>query len=538
MKCSKRPKANPGARLFVRMQTPGRLGLLLQVIHPFRQIMPVFTHIPLGQRIPASIHGVSCSLPAMRDVIGYETRAPETMRHLTSGYPRFVQHPYLRQAGDHVVRTLGLSGWSLWLTSSPHAAEALRASLAPTETRVIEHNGLSGVAFPENADTHSRAKTFLQHTGSQLSSREAEDYLLRVGEIAAPQAETTFDGYAPGRVKSAIAQAFQHVKNDDVFLSNSGMNAVYTAFRIASALQGPRKRTVWVQLGWLYLDTIAILQKFTRQPAHDYVFQSDVFDLAALRRLFAERGHEIAGIITETPTNPLIQTPDLAAIYGLCRKHGAIFLVDPTVASPHNIDVLPHCDVAVNSLTKYAASDGDIIMGAVVVNPQSPYANEFRKALPGALEPVYTRDVGRLAAQIGDYASVIARVNQTVPAVVEFLRKHPRVKSLRWSQHPDSRENFLRIARTPAAQASMISFKYDGALEHFYDRLCLPKGASFGMKNTLVCPFIIMAHYDLVTSESGRAKLLASGLEPEMIRLSLGCEPAEAIIAALAEALA
>jgi cystathionine gamma-synthase len=500
--------------------------------------MSVFAHIPLGQRIPASIHGVSCSLPTMRDVIGYETKDPETMRHLTSGYPRFVQHPYLRLAGIHVGRALGLSGWSTWLTASQPAAENLHAWLAPTETRVVWHEGLSGVAFPENAETHARAKTYLQHTGSLLSSREAEDYLVRVGELATTQAEPTFDGYAPSRVKGAVAHAFQHISHDDVFLTCSGMNAVYTAFRLASALQAPRGRTAWIQLGWLYLDTIAILQKFTSQPTRDHIFQSNVFDLAALRRLFSERGHEIAGVITETPTNPLIQTPDLPAIHDLCRAHGAIFIVDPTIASPHNIDVLPHSDVAVNSLTKYAASDGDVVMGAVIVNPESPYANDFRKALPAALEPVYSRDVARLASQIGEYAAVVARVNQTAPAVVEFLRAHPRVKSLRWSHHPDSRDNFFRLSRTPDARGSMISFTVDGPLAHFYDRLRLPKGASFGMKNTLVCPFIFLAHYDLVTSESGREKLRACGIEPELIRLSLGCEPAEDIIASLAEALA
>jgi len=500
--------------------------------------MSAFTHIPLGQRIPASIHGVSCSLPTMRDVIGYETKAPETMQHLCSGYPRFVQHPYLRQAAVHVLNALGLKGHLAWLTASPAAAAALQAALVPAETRLIEHEGLSGVAFPENAETFASAKTFLQHTGSLLSSREAEDYLLRVGELTTPQSEVSFDGYAPGRVKNAVAKFFGHVTTDDVFLACSGMNAIYTTFRIASELQLARKRTVWIQLGWLYLDTIAILKKFTPEPARDHVFISDVFDLAALRRLFAERGHEIAGVITETPTNPLIQTPDLGVISQLCRAHGAIFIVDPTVASPCNIDVLPYCDIAVNSLTKYAANEGDVIMGAVVVNPESPCAADFKRQLPGRLEPVYTRDVGRLAAQIGDCAAVIARINQTAPAIVDFLRQHPRVKNLRWSGHPDSRENFLRLARSPEAFASMISFKVDGSLADFYDRLCLPKGASFGMKNTLVCPFIFMAHYDLVTNPNGLETLRACGLDAELVRLSLGCEPAEDIIAALAEALA
>lgn len=500
--------------------------------------MSAFAHIPLGKRIPASIHGVSCSLPTMRDVIGYETKAPETMQHLCSGYPRFVQHPYLRQAAAHIVNALGLHGHLAWLTASAAAAHALQAALVPAETRIIEHDGLSGVAFPENPEIFARAKTFLQHTGSLLSSREAEDYLLRVGELTTPQPEAAFDGYAPGRVKNAVAKAFGHVTSEDVFLACSGMNAIYTTFRIASEFQQARKRTVWVQLGWLYLDTIAILKKFTPSPERDYVFLSDVFDLPALRRIFAERGQEIAGVITEAPTNPLIQTPDLPAIHALCRDHGAILIADPTIASPYNIDVLPYCDVAVNSLTKYAASEGDVIMGTVVVNPQSPFASDFRRQLPGRLEPVYSRDIGRLAAQIGDYETVIKRVNQTGPVIVDFLRQHPRVKNLRWSGHPDSRENFLKIARSPEAFASMISFKVDGPLDDFYDRLRLPKGASFGMKNTLVCPFIFLAHYDLVTSTDGRETLRACGLDAELVRLSLGCESAEDIIAALAEALA
>ncbi len=474
----------------------------------------------------------------MRDVIGYEEKDPEVVKHMTSGYPRFVVHPFAKQAAAHLARTRNLAGQSLWLTSSRRAAERLLAHLNAPGAQLIEDSPLTGVTFPENAALSARAKTFLQHTGMFLSSREAEDYLLRVGELAVPCEEKSFEGYAASCVKGHVARAYQHAAPADVFLATSGMNAIYAAFRVAAGLQRARGRTRWLQLGWLYLDTIAILQKFTEQPAEDYLFQGDVFDLAALRRLFAEQGGTIAGIITEVPTNPLIQTPDLAAIRDLCREHGAMLIIDPTIASPLNIDVLLHADVAVNSLTKYTASEGDVILGAVVVNPQSPHAADFRERLPGELEPVYSRDLDRLAAQIGDTASVIAQINRTTPAVVEFLRTHPRIKALYWSHHPASRENYLKIARDPAALGSMISFEVAMPLAQFYDRLRLPKGPSFGMKTTLICPFIYLAHYDLVTSESGRATLAAAGLSPELLRLSIGCEPAEDIIAALAEALA
>ena len=70
-----------------------------------------------------------------------------------------------------------------------------------------------------------------------------------------------------------------------------------------------------------------------------------------------------------------------------------------------------------------------------------------------------------------------------------------------------------------------------------YDRLRLAKGPSFGLATSLICPFLYLAHYDLVTSGAGRAELAAQGLAPELLRLGLGAEPAEDIIAALAEAL-
>ena len=499
--------------------------------------MTAFAPIPLGQRIPStSLHAVSCSLPTMRDVIGYEEKDPAILRHLTSGYPRFVVHPFLRQAAAHIAHERRLSGRSLWLVSSRRAAEELVAWLGAPEAEVIEHDGVVCAILPEQAELMGRAKTFLQHIGAFLSSRAAEDYLVRQGQLTAAQPETLFQGDAAAQVKAVLAREYGHgIGPADIALGNSGMSAIYTAFQAISELQAARGRTLWVQLGWLYLDTIAILQKFTRTPG-DYIFQNDVFDLAALRKLFAEHGGRIAGVITEVPTNPLIQTPDLAALHALTQAHGALLVLDPTLASPLNLDVLPYADVVVNSLTKYAASEGDVIAGTAIVNPRAPDADALRHRLAAQIEPAYPRDLARLAAQIDNCGAVIAQINRTTPAVVDYLRSRPEVKSLHWSLHPASRDNYLQVARHPGAIGSMLSFAVDLPLERFYDRLPLPKGPSFGMQNTLIGPFMYLAHYDLVTSATGRATLDACGLDPNLLRLSVGCEPAADVIAALAEA--
>jgi cystathionine gamma-synthase len=314
------------------------------------------------------------------------------------------------------------------------------------------------------------------------------------------------------------------------------MNAFFAAFRSVSELQAKRERTIWIQLGWLYLDTIAILKKFTG-PAGNYLEVSNPLNLTALEQIFTEKGPQIAGVVTELPTNPLIQTPDVAALSALCREHGAKLILDPSVNSVFSVNVLAHSDLLVCSLTKYTASDGDVMAGVVVVNPATDDAAELRRRVANFREPLYVRDLTRLAAQIGETEEVVGKIQVSTPLVAAFLEKHKKVKDVYWALRAESRANYLAIARTPQSVGGMISFTLRGPLEAFYDALRLAKGPSFGMKTTLICPFMYLAHYDLVNTPEGHAELKAHGLEPDLLRLCIGTEPVDQIIAALAEAL-
>ncbi|MBI5688556.1 MAG: PLP-dependent transferase [Verrucomicrobia bacterium] len=502
--------------------------------------MSPFAHRPLGQRIPGSPHSVSFSLPTMRTVRGYEEKDPDVTRHLTSGYPRFVVHPFARELAAHFGATIpGLEGRTLWLVTSERMAAAAAAHLGQARgAAVFSHQGLHGVSHPESAETFRAAKLFLQHLGGFLSSRAAEDHLVRLGLRPAPFAEASFSGDAAGEIRRQLQRVLPGTAASDLHIAPSGMNAIWAAFRAAQELQASRGRTVWLQLGWLYLDTIAILQKFTASPA-DYVYLRDVFDFAALERIFAQHGARIAGVVAEVPTNPLIQTPDLPALAALCRRHDALLIADPSIASVYCLDVLPHADVVVTSLTKYTASDGDLTAGLIAFNPASPAAADLRPRLTAALEPTYPRDLARLAVEIGETESVLAQIHANTARVAAFLAAHPSVGEVFWALHPAAAANFRRLARRPDATGGMITFtlKRIGALESFYDRLRLPKGPSFGMKTTLICPFMYLAHFDLVSTPAGLAELAASQLDPDLLRLCCGTEPAEEIIATLAEAL-
>jgi cystathionine gamma-synthase len=504
--------------------------------------MQEFVSIPLGTPIPDSPHAVSCSLPTMAAVRGYEEKDPEVTSRLQAGYPRFVVHPFTRRLNAELAKRHGLSGRTLWLTSSRRMAAALVAHLngagpGGAKSTLFAKEGAHGVSHPESPEIALRAKLYLQHIGGFISSRESEDILAAMGVGPQPGKEEMFPGNAAAEVVFNLKPLFKGTRTADLLLANSGMNAIHAAFCAINSLQSPKGRTAWVQLGWLYLDTISILKKFTASPA-DYIHVADVMDIPALEKLMAERGDTIAGVMAEVPTNPLIETPDVEALAALCRRHSVKLVLDPSVASAYSVDCLPHADLVVTSLTKYTGNEGDVIAGLVAVNPAGPDAAFLRQSVASVIETPYSRDLSRLAAQISHAGTVLGRIQESTPKVAAFLSSHPGVRVVHWVRSAPSRENFLRIARTPESTGGMISFALRGKLERFYDRLRLPKGPSFGMRTTLICPFMYLAHYDMVNTPEGRARLEANGLDPELLRLCVGTEPADEIIAALAEALA
>ncbi|MBI2514177.1 MAG: PLP-dependent transferase [Opitutae bacterium] len=499
--------------------------------------MSVFRPLPLGTPIPGSLHSVSCSLPTMADVIGYEERDARVVGAMRAGYPRFAIHPLVQELIRALAAEIAQPGEQLWPVLSARAAAALVAQLGAARARATAHAGVAIVIHATDPHLAQLAKLWLQHTGGLLSSRGAEDALVRLGQRATVAAETTFAGDARAEIERVLLPLFAGASREDLSLAGSGMGAMHAAFRAVTRVQAARGRTAWVQLGWLYLDTIALLKKFTPDPARDHLVLHDVTNFAALEKLFAEHGARIAGVITEAPTNPLLQTGDLAAIKALAHRHGARVIADPAIASPFNVDVLPHADIAAFSLTKYASHEGDVMIGAAVVNPAGPDAEALRASIASELDAPYPRDLARLAAEIRTAPDVVRRINATTPLVVSFLERYPRVERVWWSGQRATAANYAQLARTPESVGAVVSFTLRGSLASFYDRLTLPKGPSFGMATTLICPYVYLAHYDLLPNRSSGAVLREAGLPAELLRLSVGTEPASEIIAALGAAL-
>jgi cystathionine gamma-synthase len=483
----------------------------------------------------------------MADVRGYEEREPRVLDALLSGYPRFVEHAFIRELIQWYLRREALDGRSAVLIPGRRATQDLvnvvgagvtcvkvEGSLAPGSRTEATGGDLFLVHYAaEDRGLNHRVRKFVQHTGCGISSRQAEDCLIAHGLRASAFPEVTVAVGAQAAVEAELAQLIGCAPKD-VLICASGMNAFYAGFRAVQEAQSARGRTYWLQLGWLYLDSGCVLKEFLGAGTSlDFCY--DATDTDTLIARIEALGDALACVVVECPTNPLVQVADLPRIAEAVRRGGGILMVDPTIASVYNVNVLPYADILVTSLTKYAAHQGDVMIGALALNAASPYYGDLVLRTSSFYQPPYARDLGRLAEQLKSAPEAVARMDANARRVVDYLRRQPAVKQVHYAG--DSK-HFASVSRRTGAGGALITIELHDPIEPFYDALGMMKGPSFGTAYTLACPFMYLAHYDLVTCDQGREFLRSVGIDPDLIRLSVGAEPVEAIIECFEKAFA
>jgi cystathionine gamma-synthase len=421
--------------------------------------------------------------------------------------------------------------------SSRKAAEALCEFSDIDEASLIQWEDILGIILPEDESQKKRARAFLQHTGSGISTRRAEDILIKEGMLETAQAEEYFSGDDPEKhIRETLQFAYGAKYKEDVYLTSSGMNSVYSVYSALNSIGSNKDRTIWIQFGWLFMDTMKIVEKFTNAGLSNEVIYN-VSDLDKLETILSEKGEKVVGIITEVPSNPLLKTPDIERLKQLIDKHGCALAIDVTVGTPYNVDVLSYADVTIESLTKYANGAADLMMGAIVLNNQSRFYSHLKERLLNYIEKPYIREVKRLAFQISYYENRIQKVNENTIALVDFLRTHNSVNKIFWAYEEESQYNFEKIQKAPNSPGGLITLELQKPLASVYDSLKIAKGPSLGAEFTLVGPYLYHAHYDLVSTQEGREFLYANGLNPDLLRISVGIENVEDIIGAFSEVL-
>ena len=485
-----------------------------------------FSHISCGQTLPQNnIHAVSVSMPNLQDVIDYEEQTPQILEKITVAYPRFVMHPYLKMLAKYIKEKYSVNeAYEVVLLSSQKAVEVVSSKYFIHNK--IDINEPFGVILVQNGTTQlQKVLKYIQHVGYNLSSRLAEDYLYEIGILKTKHKEELEDkNSAYNILVSSIATAYKQPKAN-VCLTPSGMNAVYCALRGLKNIQAKNGKTKLLQLGWLYLDTMNIVEHYFDENKIFY----DINDLESVESYLKENGHTISAIITEIPTNPLLQTVDLTRLRTLCDKYNIVLVIDATFATPYNLDLKPYADIYVESLTKFACGNADVLMGAIILNENSKISLMSAEFFKHADMP-YIKDIQRLALEIQNYESRMKIISSNTKKLVEYFKTAPFIDEIFYCLNPKYASNYQKLMIDENCYTGIISVTFKKDFKEIYDKLNFAKGPSLGTEFTLLMPYTYLAHYDLITSIDGNNFLNKIGLPINLLRISVGIENIDKII--------
>ena len=317
---------------------------------------------------------------------------------------------------------------------------------------------------------------------------------------------------------------------ENIFLFSSGMAAIAAVHR-AALRRRPEAPTVQVEFP--YVDALKVQQHFA---------PGGVIDLSIATRGGAAEvgeilsgGKQLAAVFSEAPSNPLLRTADLAGLRNLLEPAGVPLVVDDTVATAANLDLLRVADATTTSLTKLFSGAGDVMAGAVTVRHDSPFRDELVEALADAEadSPIFALDAIMLEQNSRDFPERVPLVNENGLAVAEFLADHPRIDRT-WYPRTETPEHYEALLKPGGGYGGLMSFVLkDGsqAAPRFYDALEISKGPSLGTNFSLICPYTLLAHY------SELAWAAQCGVEPHLLRLWCGLEETDDLLDRLERAL-
>jgi cystathionine gamma-synthase len=239
-------------------------------------------------------------------------------------------------------------------------------------------------------------------------------------------------------------------------------------------------------------------------------------------------------ILSESPTNPYLRVLDLERLVAIAKKHNLKTVVDGTFATPINQRPLEYgVDFVVHSATKYLGGHNDLLAGVVVGSDYMIGAIKDTQAMLGDVSDPHTAYL--LLRGLKTLELRVSRQNESADKIAHFLAKHPAVRRVYYpglASHPD----YEIAIKQMSAFGGVVSFELETDVEgagHFIDQLKIPYiGPSLGGVETLIEQVALVSYYELSTEERS-----AIGISDSLIRLAVGIEAADDLLADLAQAL-
>jgi cystathionine gamma-synthase len=312
---------------------------------------------------------------------------------------------------------------------------------------------------------------------------------------------------------------------EDAILFASGMAAMSTAIL---ALVRAGQHVVYVRDGY------RMTRELVEGTLGRFGVLSDLVPAGNVGAIEAALRPETRLIVTESPTNPYLSCVDLEKLAALGQARRVKTLVDATFATPANCRPASFgIDLVVHSATKYLAGHNDVLAGVVCGRAGLvSIVRDLRGVLGSVCDPhaafLVERGVKTLALRV-------AKQNATTLAVARYLEGHAKVERVFYpglASHPDH----AIATKQMRGFGGVVSFIVKGGLtaaSTAVDRLRLPRIApSFGGVESLVEQPAVMSFYAMTTEERA-----ATGIDDGLVRLAVGIEEEEDVIADLERAL-
>ncbi|CAM4000653.1 PLP-dependent aspartate aminotransferase family protein [Lelliottia jeotgali] len=377
-------------------------------------------------------------------------------------------------------------------------------NLATLSVHSGEFNDQHGAVMPPIYATSTFAQPAPgEHTGYEYSrSGNPTRHAL---ETAIAELESGTRGYAFASGLAAISTVLELLDKDSHIVA---IDDVYGGtYRL---IENVRKRSTGLQVSWVKPGDLAALE-------------------AAIRP-------DTKMIWVETPTNPLLKLADLAGIAEIARRHNIISVADNTFASPVIHRPLEFgFDIVVHSATKYLNGHSDVVAGLAVVGDNSELADQLgylQNAVGGVLDPFSSfltlRGIRTLALRVEKHSA-------NALAIAQWLEQHPQVEKV-WFPWLESHPHYQLAREQMALPGGMISVVVKGDAQQatvIIRKLKLfTLAESLGGVESLVSQPYSMTHASIPLEQR-----LANGIVPQLIRLSVGIEDANDLIADLEQAL-
>ncbi|KAF8417332.1 pyridoxal phosphate-dependent transferase [Tirmania nivea] len=514
---------------------------------------------------PAPRHAITAHLPTWESLIQFSKRESEFLAKFVNMYPRLSLHRDVKQLIGTLLEYTQADAQYCLPFPSLEGADDCRAFV----TNPKRKDGLESLSTDEVSIRifevgvriyclfFPAAKTPLvfplwSTTGAGISSRLAEEALAKhpatireLARVNTPSINTFAD---PSDSQLALRVQIVHwmerapldlhrpsgLVPGDVYLYQTGMAAIYFVHKTLNRWCQTKSKTV--MFGIPFHQTMNIFKRWGHGFEH-LPLGTELNALEKLAEAESRAGTPILAVWTEFPSNPLLVSSDLTRLRYLADKYRFALVVDDTLGSFCNIDVLGVVDLVVTSLTKSFSGYADVMGGSVVLCPSSPLFPELKSIFEESYHnDLYPADAEVLLANNVDYLSRSRILNDNAALLVEYLHplvsdKESSVSQVYYPTTSPTKANYDAYKRPPTPEfqpgyGCLFTVEFDSleATIAFYDNLHVHNGPHLGAHLTIALP------YTRLMFGNELEKVDAYSLRQTQIRISVGLEEPQGLL--------